>query len=99
MAAFLEAHQLERFAQRRIVDRACVTQDAQARATFGLHGDVPDRQPDQPFPCFRVQLGPVDHRRFVRIDVSSIMRDSIARWLSSPCRMWRLDAKRQLRAA
>jgi len=44
VAALLEGVELDRLAQQRIVRHRSVGSDVQPRASFGLHGNVPDRQ-------------------------------------------------------
>ena len=68
MAALLEAVQLDRLAQQRIWDAFGIGADIHARLVLGLHRDVPDRQAGDALFGFRIQLGPVQHRRAIGIE-------------------------------
>ena len=67
MAAFFEPVELDRLAQQRVRHLFGITQDPQPGLALGLHGDVPDRQADQPIAGGGFQRRPVDDRRLVTV--------------------------------
>jgi len=67
VAALLEAIELDRAPQQRIIDRFGIAQHAQARLAFGLHGDVPDWEANQPVARVGIEHRPLDDRRFVGV--------------------------------
>ena len=68
VAALLEGVELDRCAQQGIGSDRGKGGDIEPRPPFGLHGDIPDGQAHEAIARLRIELGPIDHRRFVGIE-------------------------------